>query len=115
MHTIGPATQDARTVGGRMGSGRLAGRTVVVTGAARGQGAAEVELLAREGAAVVATDILDADGEKEAARLRAEGLAVHYRHLDVTSETEWRELAGWLTDRQPGVAGLVSNAGIPVR
>jgi 3alpha(or 20beta)-hydroxysteroid dehydrogenase len=98
-----------------MGGGRLAGRTVVVTGAARGQGAAEVELLAREGAVVVATDILDADGEREAARLRAEGLAVEYRHLDVTSETEWSELADSLTNRQPPLAGLVSNAGIPVR
>ena len=39
--------------------GRLAGKVVVVTGAARGQGAAEVALLAAEGASVIATDVLD--------------------------------------------------------
>ncbi|WP_262060709.1 SDR family NAD(P)-dependent oxidoreductase [Streptomyces sp. STR69] len=90
---------------------RLAGRTVVVTGAAQGQGAAEVAAAAREGATVVASDVLDEAGEKLAASLRADGLDVTYRHLDVSSENDWADLAASLTE----VHGLVNNAGIPMR
>ncbi|WP_405995231.1 SDR family NAD(P)-dependent oxidoreductase [Streptomyces sp. NBC_00986] len=90
---------------------RLAGRTVVVTGAAQGQGAAEVAAAAREGATVIATDVLDEAGEKLAVSLRGDGLDVTYRHLDVSSEDDWADLAASLTE----VHGLVNNAGIAVR
>ncbi|MFC8513334.1 SDR family NAD(P)-dependent oxidoreductase [Streptomyces sp. NPDC057257] len=90
---------------------RLAGRTVVVTGAAQGQGAAEVAAAAREGATVIATDVLDEAGEKLAAALRADGLDVTYRHLDVSSPQDWASLAASLDV----VHGLVNNAGIPMR
>lgn len=90
---------------------RLAGRTVVITGAARGQGAAEVTAAAREGAVVVATDVLDELGEELTSSLRAEGLDVRYRHLDVSSPDGWAALAADLDV----VHGLVNNAGIPMR
>jgi len=90
---------------------RLAGRTVVVTGAAQGQGAAEVAAAAREGATVVATDVLDEAGEKLAVSLRGDGFDVTYRHLDVSSEADWADLAASLTE----VHGLVNNAGIAMR
>ena len=72
----------------------LAGRTYVVTGAARGQGAAEAEILVREGARVIGADILDDEGEALAARLTAAGPGtMEYRHLDVSSEPQWADLA----------------------
>ena len=69
---------------------RFQGQVALVTGGARGIGAATVRRLANEGAAVVISDVLDAEGQELAAEIRrAEGRAV-YEHLDVTSEEEWR-------------------------
>lgn len=97
----------------------LVGKTFVVTGAARGQGAAEAELLVLAGAHVVATDVLDDAGHELAARLTAglgenDGSCV-YRHLDVSSEQEWAALADWLREQDRPVQGLVNNAGVPYR
>ncbi|MER6179651.1 SDR family oxidoreductase [Streptomyces sp. NPDC001652] len=79
---------------------RLPGKVVVVTGAARGQGAAEAETLTRQGARVIATDITDAPG---------------CRRLDVTSDEEWAGLAAELRESYGQVHGLVNNAGITWR
>jgi len=79
--------------------GKLDGKVVVVTGAARGQGAAEVAALEAEGATVVATDVLPFDG----------------RHLDVTDEAAWAELADWIRTEHGHVDALVNNAGIAAR
>jgi 3alpha(or 20beta)-hydroxysteroid dehydrogenase len=94
----------------------LRDRTFVITGAARGQGAAEASLLVAEGAHVIATDVLDADGIALAEQLTAAGPGTcEYRHLDVSSEEAWTEFGTWLelTGRQ--VQGLVNNAGVPYR
>jgi 3alpha(or 20beta)-hydroxysteroid dehydrogenase len=80
--------------------GRLPGKVVVVTGAARGQGAAEAEALTREGAHVIATDVTEAPG---------------CRRLDVTSEQDWAELAAELRESYGQVHGLVNNAGVTWR
>jgi 3alpha(or 20beta)-hydroxysteroid dehydrogenase len=94
----------------------LSGRTVVVTGAARGQGATEAELLVREGALVIGADIRDSDGEALAKRLTAAGPGrMEYRHLDVGSERDWAALGAWLAEADTGVHGLVNNAGVPYR
>jgi 3alpha(or 20beta)-hydroxysteroid dehydrogenase len=102
----------------------LAGRTFVVTGAARGQGAAEAEILVQEGARVVGADILDDEGKALAERLTALGPgSMEYWHLDVSSEAEWAALASHLStgderagDARAGVVhGLVNNAGVPYR
>ncbi|WP_327715532.1 SDR family oxidoreductase [Streptomyces sp. NBC_00490] len=77
---------------------RLAGKVVVVTGAARGQGAAEAAALARAGAEVIATDVRPED----------DGC----RRLDVSSETDWAELAAELGATYGHVHGLVNNAGV---
>lgn len=95
--------------------GGLDGRVVVVTGAARGQGAAEVEAIAREGAVVVATDVLDEDGGALAETLTGTGFRVTYRHLDVTDPAGWTALAADLASRYGAVHGLVNNAGVAGR
>jgi 3alpha(or 20beta)-hydroxysteroid dehydrogenase len=85
--------------------------TVVITGAARGQGAAHAARLARRGVRVILADVLDEAGEAAAAELRADGLDAEYRHLDVTSETSWQQLADEL-GAAASVVGLVNNAGV---
>lgn len=86
--------------------------TVVVTGAARGQGAAHASLLAKPGVRVILTDLLDEEGEQTAAALRAGGADAHYRHLDVSSEDDWVALAEELRGGDAPLTGLVNNAGI---
>jgi len=90
---------------------RFDGTVAIVTGAARGIGAATAHRLAREGAAVLLTDALDEEGDALATEIRrTEGRAA-YEHLDVTSEPEWRRAVDRAaTLGQVGV--LVNNAGI---
>src|SRR5712691_11922957 len=74
--------------------GRLAGKVALSRGGARGQGAAEAQLFVREGAAVVFGDILDDEGKKVEASIRASGGQATYVHLNVTREVDWRGAAG---------------------
>ena len=85
---------------------------VVVTGAARGQGAAHAARLAHVGTRVILTDVADEVGERTAAVLRASGADAAYRHLDVADETSWAELAEELRVAGIPVRALVNNAGI---
>lgn len=86
----------------------LSGATIVVTGAAGGQGRAMVELLAGNGALVLATDL------RAEAPENLPGSAT-YRSLDVGSPDDWTALAAELTASGTRVHGLVNNAGIPLR
>ncbi|MEV0905775.1 SDR family NAD(P)-dependent oxidoreductase [Streptomyces hokutonensis] len=87
--------------------GKLDGRVVIVTGAARGQGEQEARLFAAEGASVVVADVLDEQGEALAKELGAS-----YVHLDVREEADWRAAVGAAKEAYGRIDGLVNNAGI---
>jgi 3alpha(or 20beta)-hydroxysteroid dehydrogenase len=88
---------------------RLQNKIILITGAARGQGAAEARLFVREGARVVITDILEDQGRQLAQEL-GEGAAVFLRH-DVSSEADWQKAIDAAT-ALGGLHGLINNAGI---
>ncbi|HEY9373010.1 glucose 1-dehydrogenase [Streptomyces sp.] len=90
--------------------GKLDGRVVIVTGAARGQGEQEARLFAAEGARVVLGDVLDDAGEALAKELGEERAA--YVHLDVTQEADWTAAVDRAKERFGRIDGLVNNAGI---
>ncbi len=93
-----------------MSGDRLAGKVALITGAARGQGAAEARLFARAGATVILVDILDDQG-----RSVAKDIGASYVHLDVTSEDGWRTTIDAVMARYGRLDVLVNNAGIPSR
>ena len=92
---------------------RLTGKVALITGAARGMGAAEAQLFAREGAKVVLADVLDHEGQHLTAEInRASPGQCAYAHLDVTSASDWQTAVA-LAVRTFGSLGiLVNNAGI---
>lgn len=90
---------------------RLSGRVAIVTGAARGLGAAAAEALAREGAQVMLTDVLDAVADT-AARLADEGLGIAHHHHDVTRDEDWQAVVAATEAAFGPVNVLVNNAGI---
>ncbi|MFD7441817.1 SDR family NAD(P)-dependent oxidoreductase [Streptomyces sp. NPDC059909] len=87
--------------------GKLDGRVVLITGAARGQGEQEARLFAAEGAKVVLADVLDDQGEAVAKEIGG-----HYVHLDVSQEAEWAAAVSSAKDAFGRIDGLVNNAGI---
>lgn len=91
---------------------RSQGRICLITGGARGQGAAHAQRLGAEGAKVFIADILDEDGEAEAKRLRGLGLDVTYLHLDVADENSWQHTVQTIRDTCGALDVLVNNAGI---
>lgn len=95
--------------------GRLARKVALVSGAARGLGAAIATTLASAGARVVLGDILDPEGEATAARIRDNGVNAVFLHLDVTSEPEWQRAVAMAEERFGRLDILVNNAGIPLR
>jgi len=89
--------------------GKLDGRVVMITGAARGQGAEEARLFAAEGARVVVADVLDDLGE---AVVKEIGEAARYVRLDVTDEAQWTAAADFAAEAFGKLDGLINNAGV---
>ena len=82
---------------------QLDGKTILITGAARGIGLAIAEACVERGASAVLSDIRDAEGDRA-----AEALGAKYAHLDVRNEADWRSAVGSIGE----LHGVVNNAGI---
>jgi len=87
---------------------RLDSKVILISGGARGQGAAEARLCVAEGARVVIGDVLEADGQALAAKL---GSAATFLRHDVTQEADWAKAVA-AAERFGGLHGLINNAGI---
>jgi 3alpha(or 20beta)-hydroxysteroid dehydrogenase len=94
---------------------RLANKVALITGAAGGQGVAEAELFAREGAALMLTDIDAAKGEALAQRLEAGGAKVQFRQHDVADEAAWQAIVAATIAGLGGLHILINNAGTIAR
>jgi NAD(P)-dependent dehydrogenase (short-subunit alcohol dehydrogenase family) len=95
--------------------GRLDGKVALISGGARGQGATEGRMFVREGAAVVLGDVLDDEGKKVEAEIRANGGKATYVHLDVTRGADWRAAVATAEQAYGKLNVLVNNAGILFR
>lgn len=91
---------------------RLENKVALISGGARGMGAAEARMFAREGAKVVIGDVLDAEGTRVAAEIAESGGDALFVHLDVTHEEDWRSAIGAATSSFSKLDILVNNAGI---
>jgi NAD(P)-dependent dehydrogenase (short-subunit alcohol dehydrogenase family) len=91
---------------------RLAGKVVLISGGARGMGAAEARLFAREGARVAIGDVLEGEGRAVEAEITAKGGAAFFVRLDVTREADWERAVSSTVDRFGMCNVLVNNAGI---
>jgi 3alpha(or 20beta)-hydroxysteroid dehydrogenase len=87
--------------------GRLTGKTALITGAARGQGAAAARRFVAEGAQVVIADILD-----DAGKQLADEIGAVYQHLDVSDEAQWGEAVVRTLAEYGRLNVLVNNAGV---
>jgi len=88
---------------------RLSGKAAIITGGARGQGAAEVQAFVADGARVVVTDVLDDEGKALVDQL---GDAAAYVHHDVRREDDWAQVVAEAESRFGKVDVLVNNAGV---
>lgn len=89
--------------------GKLDGRVALISGGARGQGAAMARVFTAEGARVVIGDVLDDQGRKVAAEL---GDAARYVHLDVRDADQWAAAVAAAREAFGRLDALVNNAGV---
>ena len=93
---------------------RLKGKIALISGGARGQGAAEARIFVREGAKVVIGDVLDRESAALAEEInkQAASKAALAVHLDVTRAADWRSAVETAQRDFGGLDILVNNAGI---
>lgn len=93
----------------------LSDKTVIITGASGGQGTAEALVLLASGAHVIATDLTETAPKALLSAAQELPGKLHYVQLNVSSESEWAQVAAFAVALGQGVHGLVNNAGIPFR
>ena len=93
---------------------RLKGKVALITGGARGQGAAEAKLFAKEGAKIVITDILDDEGGEIEAEITELGGECIYMHQDVSNSKDWEIVVTKTVEHFGKIDILLNNAGIAV-
>ncbi len=94
---------------------RLEGKVALISGGARGIGAAVARRFTSEGASVVIGDILIEEGQFFANEMQQSGAEITFTPLDVTSETSWADAVALAIDRYGKLDILVNNAGITKR
>lgn len=91
---------------------RLEGKVAIISGGARGMGAAEAHIFAREGAKVVIGDLLEEEGVKVVTDIGEAGGEALFVRLDVTDEASWQSAVETAVERFGKVDILVNNAAI---
>ena len=91
---------------------RLEGKVAIISGGARGMGAVEARLFAREGASVGIADILEDEGRRLEAEIAEAGGQASFIKLDVTSEDDWQRAVESIVRSYGKLDALVNNAGI---
>ena len=91
---------------------RLEGKVAIISGGARGMGASESKLFAREGAKVVIADLREEEGRQVEAEIAEAGGEAMYLRLDVTNENDWQDVVDRTVARFGKLDVLVNNAGI---
>ena len=91
---------------------RLENKVALISGGARGMGAAEARLFALEGAKVVIGDVLEEEGHQMEAQINESGRECLFVRLDVTSEANWQEAVATTVARVGKLDILVKIAGI---
>ncbi|OGK85510.1 MAG: cyclopentanol dehydrogenase [Candidatus Rokubacteria bacterium GWC2_70_16] len=94
--------------------GKLDGKVALISGGARGMGAAAGKTFAAEGARVVLGDIRDEEGQRVESAIRASGGDAVYVRLDVTRDEDWRAAVAETVRRYGKLDILVNNAGIGI-
>jgi len=89
-------------------------KVALVTGAAKGIGAACASMLAQHGASVIVTDISEQEARSVVDAIVKEGGVAEFMALDVTQEAQWQRTIGAVVDKYGGLDVLVNNAGIAV-
>jgi NAD(P)-dependent dehydrogenase (short-subunit alcohol dehydrogenase family) len=93
-------------------AGRLAGKVALISGGARGMGAAESRLFAAEGAIVAVGDVRDDLATALVEEITAAGGQARAHHLDVSDEASWATVTGQIVEEFGGLDILVNNAGV---